>query len=233
MKTKTLNWLQVVFYSLFPGAMVGMFYFLMGPFFLEKGYPTIFVLCLAVIFVLVPLEVGIMIWVKKRQGKVILFDKSNLDWKRGILWVVGLVCYSGIIFATIGKFVATWLKQTVFAFMPSWSMENAFEGDHTVLVWTFVFVMVFANVVGPLVEEFYFRGFILSRMPKRAVTSVVMSALLFALYHFWSPWDFVARTVMVIPFGYAVQKTGNIWISIAAHISVNIISSISLITLIA
>jgi len=209
--------------------LIATFYFFTGPWFLQMGFPAVFVLCLAVGLVLVPVELLILFWVKKKQGKIVLFSKKRISWKQGLLWVLGLIGFSGLIFATIGKAIATWLKQTVFAFMPSWTVDNSFEGDHTVLVWTFVLVMLFANVVGPLVEEFYFRGFLLSRMPKKAITSILMSALLFAIYHFWSPWDFVARTVMVIPFGYVVQKTGNLWISITAHIAVNVISSLSLI----
>ena len=91
-----------------------------------------------------------------------------------------------------------------------------------VALWSLgVFVVagaIFGAIVGPVVEELYFRGYLLPRMHGRAAP--VWHSLLFAAYHVFTPWMIVTRTIGLLPLVYAV-RTKNILVGIIAHVLVN------------
>jgi len=95
-----------------------------------------------------------------------------------------------------------------------WEMFNKiFEGDFG---WWGAFMKV--AVVAPIVEELIFRGLILKgfRRNYSPVTAVVMSALLFALFHL-NPWQFPATFVLGLFLGWIMIRTNNILLAILGH----------------
>lgn len=72
-------------------------------------------------------------------------------------------------------------------------------------------------IIPPLVEEFAFRGVILSRFKKYGDNfAIFTSAFLFALYH-GNIVQFVFAFICGLIFGFIVIKTGNIFITIIIH----------------
>lgn len=231
MNVKPLSTWKIVLLHLIPGVFIAAVYYLTAPIWIEKGFPAVFALSVTVALILVPFEILIMVLSRKKSEPIIPYVQK-VSWTKSILLVLSLVLFSGLVFASIATPIATLLKTHVFSFLPSFALENSFDGTPSALVWTFVVLMLFANIIGPLVEELYFRGFLLSRMDGGIWKSSILNAFLFALYHFWSPWDIIARTIMVIPFSFVVRKTRNVWISVSAHILVNVLSSLSLISIV-
>ncbi len=95
-----------------------------------------------------------------------------------------------------------------------WEMFNKiFEGDFG---WLGAFMKV--AVVAPIVEELIFRGLILQGFRKNysGFTAVVMSALLFALFHL-NPWQFPATFVLGLLLGWIVLRTNSIVLAILGH----------------
>lgn len=95
-----------------------------------------------------------------------------------------------------------------------WEMFNKiFEGDFG---WVGAFMKVV--VVAPIVEELIFRGLILQGFRKnyKGFTAVVMSALLFALFHL-NPWQFPATFVLGLLLGWIVLRTNSIVLAILGH----------------
>lgn len=95
-----------------------------------------------------------------------------------------------------------------------WEMFNKiFEGD-------FGFWGAFAKVaiVAPVVEELIFRGIILQgfRRNYAPVVAVLMSALLFALFHL-NPWQFPATFMLGLLLGWIMLQTNNILLAILGH----------------
>lgn len=72
------------------------------------------------------------------------------------------------------------------------------------ILWTVVVLSAFLNLAVPSVEELYFRGFLLPRIPGGSHWAPLLNASLFSLYHFWLPWDFFGRLV-ALPVAYVVQ----------------------------
>lgn len=84
-------------------------------------------------------------------------------------------------------------------------------------------------VVAPIVEELIFRGLILQgfRRNYNSVTAVVLSALLFALFHL-NPWQFPATFVLGLLLGWIMLRTNNILLAILGHSINNFLVLISL-----
>jgi membrane protease YdiL (CAAX protease family) len=54
----------------------------------------------------------------------------------------------------------------------------------------------------PIVEELYFRGYLLPRLSYLGGWAIMVNSLLFALYHFTTPWALVSRTLITLPLAY-------------------------------
>jgi membrane protease YdiL (CAAX protease family) len=93
-------------------------------------------------------------------------------------------------------------------------------------------IMIFGNILGPAIEELYFRGYLLPRISRLKGWAPLINAFFFAAYHFWSPWEVVTRTIAVFPVAYTAYKKKNIYIGMFSHIALNILSSLSLLALI-
>lgn len=99
---------------------------------------------------------------------------------------------------------------------PSWFWElfnQIFESDYG---WLGAFLKV--AVIAPIVEELIFRGIILQGFRKNynGFVSVIMSALLFALFHL-NPWQFPATFVLGLLLGFIMIRTNNILLAILGH----------------
>jgi membrane protease YdiL (CAAX protease family) len=81
---------------------------------------------------------------------------------------------------------------------------------------------------GALVEELYFRGYLLPHMPDRGIWTPLLNTLLFSLYHFWSPWQNVARILAIFPYIYLTWRKRSLAIAITVHCTLNLISGIAL-----
>jgi membrane protease YdiL (CAAX protease family) len=60
-----------------------------------------------------------------------------------------------------------------------------------VLVSTLLATLAVDGVINPTVEELYFRGYLLPRLPVADWRAIPVSAALFALQHYWQPWNWL------------------------------------------
>ncbi|MFW5832310.1 MAG: CPBP family intramembrane glutamic endopeptidase [Prolixibacteraceae bacterium] len=110
----------------------------------------------------------------------------------------------------VNKLVETYIPP------PPWFWElfnKVFESDYG---WWGTFLKV--AVIAPVVEELIFRGLILHGLRRNynAFTAVVISALLFALFHL-NPWQFPATFVLGLLLGWVMIRTRNILLAIIGH----------------
>jgi uncharacterized protein len=78
----------------------------------------------------------------------------------------------------------------------------------------------------PVVEEVYFRGFLLPRMRYLGGMAPAANALLFALQHFWQPYNWVLIFLLNLPLTYVVWWKRNIYIGMLLHGSANTIGAV-------
>jgi len=213
---------QSIILHLFPGILMGIFYFLIRLPLQNIGYPSIFALILAIVFVLVPVQLGyLLIKGKQATGRYTLDGlisyRTPIPWWQSILWILLVLALMGAIF-TVLKPVDNILLDKLFFWMPT--LDSGLNGSYskTALLVTYSIFVIFGVIVGPAVEELYFRGYLLPRIPVKY--SELFHSLLFAAYHIWTPWMGITRIIGMMPLIFAVKKK-NIYIGIIAHILLN------------
>lgn len=215
-------------YHLIPGIIIGGLYYLLVPSIQAAGYPSVMALIITAIFVLIPVELGILLQQgKKRNGRLslkgVVLYRQKIAWPHVLLWVVEIFVSSGLIITLlnpVSKVIEGW-----FNWIPEYlrlGMGLTNDYSRSKLIQTYVLHFVFIVIVAPLIEELYFRGFLLPRMSEKLGWSgPILHSLLFALYHTWSPWMFIARTLALLPLIYIVRWKKNIFLAIGAHWLIN------------
>ena len=191
---------------------------------------------LAIPITLVPVELGyLLVQGKKRNGR---YSLEGIVLYRQPLPIGKFIGYTALtLIAMLTLFIAlgftdSFMLQHVFAWWPKWLMPDyatLTQGSTTLLITGIILTQLFGNIVGPTIEELYFRGYLLPRMAQYGRFALILNGALFALYHFWSPWNVISRAIAVLPLGIAARK-GNIYIPIAAHCLINTIGFIMALT---
>ncbi len=214
--------LQSILLHMLPGILTGCFYFLVRQPVLAKGYPPIFALVLAGAFILIPVELGYLLYQgKKKTGRYtldgIISYRKAIPWWQTLVWVLIVFVATGIIF-TLMKPVDAFLQEKIFSWLPG--LDFGLSGDYSkaTLILTYALFFVFMAVLAPVVEELYFRGYLLPRMSGKYAP--VLHSFLFAVYHTFTPWMILTRTIGLLPLIYTVRKK-NITIGIIVHVLVN------------
>lgn len=224
---------ETISYHLLPGVGILAGYVLITPFVRNAGLPSAMSISLVVLLVLIPLELGILYWQgKKRNGKFslegIVLNREKTPALQFVLLTFAALFGAVLFFALLG-----WLDKamlTLFAWLPNWFFINE---DMSVYSKTIQFVnwlgiFLITGILAPYVEELYFRGFLLPRIAWMKSWAPVVESFLFALYHFWSPWQLVTRFLAVLPLVYIVNRKRDLRIGVAAHWLLNTIGSIEL-----
>ena len=124
------------------------------------------------------------------------------------------------------KPVDAFLQQKFFAWVPVLEIGLQAGYSRGVLIVTTLMLAIFGVVIAPTVEEFYFRGYLLPRMGYAGKWAPLLHTFLFGLYHVWTPWMFLTRTLGMLPITYAVQRK-NLNLAIIVHILVNTLDVIT------
>jgi membrane protease YdiL (CAAX protease family) len=93
------------------------------------------------------------------------------------------------------------------------------------LVVIFVLALIVRGFAIPIVEELYFRGFLLPRLSRFNFWAPVIGGLFFAIYHVWQPMAFLTVFVTGIILGAIVQWKHNVYLSIILHVFANTLSA--------
>ena len=221
-------------YHLLPGLVILAAYFLITPFLRRLGLPSMMSLWLICLLVLVPLELGILYWQgRKRNGKfslegIVLNRKKTPIWQFA-LWVFIALVSAVLCFALFGALDG--ILQKMFTWLPGWFFFNSenlngYSKALQLINWLGIFIV--GGIIAPYVEELYFRGFLLPRMAWMKKWAAIIEALLFALYHFWLPWQLVTRFLAVLPLVYIVNWKKNLRIGIATHWLLNTVGCLEL-----
>lgn len=91
--------------------------------------------------------------------------------------------------------------------LPDWLMPDNDPIDHAtnaVFIVTMVFTLLIDGLINPTIEELYFRGYLLPRMPWSVGPSIVASPMLPAAQHFWPPNTWALIVVLQVILALAV-----------------------------
>ncbi len=216
---------QSVILHLLPGILVGCFYFLARQPVAKMGYPSIFALLLAFTFILIPVELGYLFYQgKKKTGRFtlqgIISYRSSIPWWQYLVWVIIIFIAIGAIF-TLLKPVDAFLRGRLFFWMPEPTYGLDGNYSRTILIVTYSLFLLFGAFLSPLIEELYFRGYLLPRM--KGKFAPLFHSFLFAAQHVFTPWMIITRTLGLLPLLFGVKKK-NIYIGIIVHILADLVT---------
>jgi membrane protease YdiL (CAAX protease family) len=219
---------KTVLLHLLPGLLALVVFMLIARPVESMGYPSMMAWLISVSLILIPFELGYLYYQGiKRNGRpslegVILY-RQHLGAGQLVLWTALTFLVLLVLFLLTGP-LTNYLETVVFAWVPDWFMQDTgLEGGYgapALLVLNIASIFVFVIAV-PVVEEMYFRGFLLPRLAHLGTWSILINSFLFALYHFTTPWGLAFRTLMIVPLAYSAYRTKSILPAIIVHAIVN------------
>jgi uncharacterized protein len=221
---------QTIALHLVPGALITAFYFLTAPLVIHAGYPALMSLLLAILFILIPFELGFLLYQGYQQNSrlslknVVLYREPMPVWQYFVLvpLLLGWCVAAFVLLSPLDDY----LIQSLFTWFPVWSIPSTFpnspaQSAQSALLVNFLVTLVLNGIAGPVVEELYFRGYLLPRIPVARLWAPLINVVLFSLYHFFSPWQNITRIVALMPLIYVVSWKRNLYLSILVHCLLN------------
>lgn len=208
---------------LLPGVLIGAIFYSVAPFVHSLHLPPFIALCFADVIVL-PLVLGYLFYLGyKKNGKaslehVVLYRERIPLWQY-LVYVPLLLAVVGGLFALLSP-VGTFLFNALFSWLPATfliSGDLALYSRSTLVVSYLVYTVVVV-FTARIIEEVYFRGYLLPRLSRFGWWAPVINSVLFALFHTWTPWLVLTRTLSFLPLFYTVQWKRNIYLGMAAHV---------------
>jgi membrane protease YdiL (CAAX protease family) len=231
---------RVVLLHLVPGALGALVYVLAAGPVMQAGFPPLMALLIAIVVAIIPFELGVIVRAGRREatGRGVLpavryrEPIPARDW----LWVPALLVVAILGFGIFGLIDGA-TRDALFGWAPDWFRDPFLSDEPTRFAssaWTITLgaYAILNIVVGPIVEELYFRGYLLPRMTAYGRWAPLIDVVLFSLYHFWAPWGFLSRVAGVAPYVYVVWWKRNIYLGMAVHVLLNAIGSATVIALV-
>ncbi|MDQ2717615.1 MAG: CPBP family intramembrane metalloprotease [Chloroflexota bacterium] len=223
--------IQSLVLHLFPGLCVLAFGFLATHFVIQAGFPGTLALLLSALLIGTPLRLGYLLYQGKKQHGVFSLQGIVLYWGRMPWWQYLLILLPIMVYAIalevllspVNSFPLThmfwWLPP---ALLPSGAVTSL----TTATLITALLAVLIDGIVVPVVEEVYYRGYLLPRLSRLGWLAPVVNVLLFTLGHFWQPYNYLLIFLLVLPEVYLVYWKRNIKISILIHCTANTLGAV-------
>ena len=230
-----------VMLHLLPGVLILLFYILTAPLAGKLGFPSGTAIFVAIGVVLIPFELGyLLIQGRKRNGilslkGIVRFREPMPLWQLTVM-VLPLVLWLGFVFGALGPPLDRIMIDRLFAWVPDWFFlfgpaNRLAPYSKSALLITAILNLILNGMAGPVVEELYFRGYLLPRLSRLKAWAPLMNILLFSLYHFFTPWENPVRIIALLPLVYAVWWKRNIYLGMIVHCAGNTIGAVGMLTL--
>ncbi|WP_327010462.1 CPBP family intramembrane metalloprotease [Dactylosporangium sp. NBC_01737] len=217
--TPALSWPRAVALHLLPGLAGLALFAAAAPVLAAAGLPPVWGMYAAVLLVLAPIELTL---VRRLRGP----DGIDTRWPRPRRLI--LLLAPTLAAAALAPGLVQWLEPGLHdrLHLPSWwrldpmlsdPARPAWQHAVTIAGWLLCFV-----VVGPVVEELYFRGLLMPRLP--TARPAVASAVLFALYHAWQPYAWLTVAVFALPLAVAARRPRGLAVAALTHVLVNLLA---------
>ena len=212
-----------------PGILLTAAYVAAVPAMRPLGLPPVFGLLLATLFVMIPFELGyLVVQGRRRSGRFSLDGvvtlRESVPPRQYLFWTLLFFAW-GLASSTLASPLESALRHGLFAWLPSWYAPTSaaeFEPySKAAMTATFGLGLVVVGLAGPIVEELYFRGHLLPRLGRFGRWAPTLNAVLFSLYHLWTPWQNPSRVLLMVPLVQLVWTKRNLYLGIWAHCTLN------------
>lgn len=178
------------------------------------------------VFVLIPIQFGYLYYLAKKRSnpgwslKGIVVYTRPLSWISCLIWIPAILIPTAFIFVIL-ETLTEWLEILSIGINIFSKYQMAATSDVVLIV--FIAHIALSGILVPITEEFYFRGFLLPRMPiEFGRFKPVAHSFLFAVYHFDTPWMIPVRTIGILPLIFTTMHTRSVRPAIFAHCLVNL-----------
>jgi len=202
-----------------PGVLLFLAFLLVIPVVNRVGGSSYLALLICIPLVLVPFEAGVLLVERSRCARSWGFivgagRGSGLSAAEALLTSVPLYLIS----SALGLLVAP-SRQAILRAVEHWYPPGAIVDGLPAGVspYTLWLGLLLSGCVAPIVEELYFRGFLMPRIPLPGLWPPAVSAALFSVYHFFSPWNGVVIFALFLPLAYYVRLRGKLLPVIITH----------------
>ena len=217
-----------------PGAAMLAFVALVAPLLRSRGLPPIFAGKLSILIVLVPLELGALLYLGRRRGGrlslrgVVPYRDPVPLWQYLVLAPAMIIWYLFV--------MSTWRDVVTalggLSWLPGWLLDPAPLGSSTppgsgVQIALLVVSLILTGLVAPVVEEIYFRGYLLPRIERLGWLAPLLSAVLFAVYHLWALPAAPGRALGFLPIAIFAWRRRNITLGILVHCALNLLAVVA------
>jgi membrane protease YdiL (CAAX protease family) len=216
---------------LVPGIIFAVFFWVLSWMLIRRGLTGYLALLITIPVCLVPIEIGVMLlWSARFTETRSLSEAITYRRKGGVVEYVVLplllfLCW-GVLSIAVSP-ISQYLETHLPAWLPAWATQEALINGVTSCPpiqrnITFLLAIVLSGFVAPVVEELYFRGFLLPRMEHWGWAAPVVNSLLFAVYHFYFPGNVPGIFVAFLPIAYVVRIKKNWGIGAVVHSMFNL-----------
>jgi uncharacterized protein len=238
--TSGLQMWQVLLLIFIPTTLLTLAYIIIGHLpAVQNALPSVLLFLLLATLILFPIELLVVLLASKKEfgryslqsafinhqklpwWQIALF--GTLTWGFAGLMVVTVVPLENMLFAPL----SAWLSSLLPAYF-DWTNIAALE-DYTrpVLIVTVTAYFILNGLVGPIIEELFFRGYLTAKISRYGKYAPLIMTVLFSLYHFWLPFNNLFRIAAFYPAFYLTWKKKNIFIAMVCHCLSNLFTAIN------
>lgn len=224
-----------------PTTVLSLSYLILGHF---CNMPHILLFCILGTIILVPMELGMIISASKKEYGTCSLKSALEGQEKLALWKIVLIAFvflgvAGLLSAFVAPLENQFLSKIRAAVLNNlpigfdWTNYEYIKSfSKPTLIFTCVYYCIFNVLIGPIIEELFFRGYLTSHYKKQGVLTPILIAVLFSLYHFWLPFHNIFRILAFAPVAYVAYQKKNIYISIWFHCMCNLFSVVGFVLLV-
>jgi membrane protease YdiL (CAAX protease family) len=184
---------------------------------------------IAAAIVILPIELGYLLYRANKLNrsaslKGIVFYREALPKWQYVVIPLGLVAW-GFLATGITPWLDSVVAKILFSWLPEWffifDLVQFQDYARPALLVTFWVGLIVNGFALPIVEELYFRGYLLPRIERFGKWAPLINLSLFSLYHFWTPWEIISRIILLLPWVYVAWRKRNIYLIMIAHCAAN------------
>jgi len=216
-----------------PGVLILVLSLWLSPLMMRWGYPPLLGLLVAATVGIGAQLVHLLRLGRKRNRRwslqgIVLY-REPLALGRTAAIVFGCIL-AAILVLALTTSLDRFLTETVFSWLPAWF----FYGDPKVyagytrsaLLVTLWARLALDGFLFPVVEELYFRGYLMPRLDRFGGWTPVLNQLLFTIYHLWQPQNYPTILLGIFPMVWAAWRWRCVKISLVTHLLLNLIGAL-------